>query len=146
MPLYNPIPIACGVGKSHPNRSRSRTQGGMLVLRILISSTDFASTSFRISVVTMSRPASCWFCCPTNCCVFSLPARTFAFTEVPSLLEKGLRKDGIEVQPASRLLIRRVAIRFFMYHPCGSHSSSGLLTHPYSKAASQSSHAHRYQT
>ena len=145
MPLYIPIPIACGVGKSHPNRSRSRTQGGMLVLRILISSTDFASTSFRISVVTMSRPASCWFCCPTNCCVFSLPARTFAFTDGPPLLEKGLSIDR-GLQPTNRLPIRRLAIRFFMYHPCRSHSSFRLLTHPYSKATSQSSHTHRYQT
>jgi len=96
-----PLNMSVGVGNSHPSKSKSITQIGIFVFEILISSIFSASTSFVTVVVLMSLPASCWFCCPTNCCVFSLPARTLAFTEGPPLLEKGLRKDGIvcEIYP-----------------------------------------------
>ena len=139
-----PLSMSVGVGNNHPSKSKSITQIGIFVFEILISSIFSASTSFVTVVVLMSLPASCWFCCPTNCCVFSLPARTLAFTEGPPLLEKGLRKDGIVAHPTRRLLIRRLAIRFFMYHPRRSYGCFRFLTHPDAKTSCQSPHAHRY--
>lgn len=125
-----PLNMSVGVGSNHPSKSKSITQIGIFVFEILISSIFSASTSFVTVVVLMSLPASCWFCCPTNCCVFSLPARTLAFTEGPPLLEKGLRNDGIVAHPTRRLLIRRLAIRFFMYHSCWCYCCFRLFAHP----------------
>ena len=119
------IPIELGVGNNHPSNKSNMTQIGTFVLVILTSSTVFASTSFCISVWMMSRPASCRFCCATTCWVFSLPAKTFAFTVGPPLPEKGLRPvrpqlDNNRVR--HRLFTRMYAVVFFMCYSRWGHS------------------------
>ena len=134
----NQCPICCGVGKTHPNRSKSKTQTGMLVFLILISSTDCASTSLSTSVVTISLPASCLFCCATTCCVFSFPAKTFAFTVGPPLLAIGFKKEGIVLHPPKQS--NAITKSALLFNRCIT-----FLTHPNTEATCKRTHAHANQ-
>lgn len=135
----NQCPICCGVGKTHPNRSRSKTQAGMLVFLILISSTDCASTSLSTSVVIMSLPASCLFCCATTCCVFSFPAKTFAFTVGPPLLDSGFKKEGIVLHPPKQS--NAITKSALLFNRCIT-----FLTHPNTEATCECPHTDTDQT
>ena len=137
------IPIELGVGSSHPSNKSNMTQIGTFVLVILTSSTVFASTSFCIWVWMMSRPASCRFCCATTCWVFSLPAKTFAFTVGPPLLEKGLMPARPQLD--NNRIRHRLLVAFLMCHLCGCDCGLTFLAHPDAETACESTHADAYK-